>query len=67
VVWGDCDRGHQGRGFNAGQQAASGVLAQTFATTPGKTYAVAFDLGAVSYANFDTQSIEVTVKGSTRS
>src|SRR3954469_15188489 len=55
--------GTKGVVFNAGQQAASAVLAQTFATTPGQTYAVAFDLGAVSYANSDTQSVEVTVKG----
>ena len=55
--------GTKGVVFNAGQQAASAVLAQTFATTPGQTYAVAFDLGALSYANADTQSVEVTAKG----
>jgi Ig-like domain-containing protein/immunoglobulin I-set domain protein/uncharacterized protein DUF642 len=55
--------GSKGVVFNAGQQPASGVLSQTFTTTVGQTYTLAFDLGAVSYTNFNSQSMQVTVKG----
>ncbi|MEO5917529.1 MAG: Ig-like domain-containing protein [Luteolibacter sp.] len=32
--------------FNGGQQPVSGVISQTFATTPGQSYMLTFDMGA---------------------
>ena len=55
--------GSKGVVFNAGQQPASAVLSQTFTTTAGQSYTLAFDLGALSYANLNSQSIQVTVTG----
>ncbi len=41
----------------------NGVLSQTFATTPGQTYTLAFDFGAYSLVNTNTESVLVTVQG----
>ncbi len=49
--------------FNAGQTAPNGVLSQTFATTPGATYTLAFDAGTLAF-NFSTQRVQVGVTGS---
>jgi hypothetical protein len=50
--------------FNYGQQIPSGVLSQTFATTPGQRYSLTFDLGAFSLVNKDQQRVLVAVNGS---
>jgi len=49
--------------FNSGQRPANGVISQTFATTPGATYSLSFDIGAFSLMNIDTQLLQVTVRG----
>ena len=49
--------------FNAGQQPANGVLTQTFATSPGQTYLVKFDVGAFSMVNHDVMSVQLVVQG----
>jgi lysophospholipase L1-like esterase len=48
--------------FNASNSPTGGVLAQTFATTPGVTYNLSFDLGRLAY-NTSSQSIRVVVTG----
>ena len=50
--------------FNAGQSTPNGVLSQTFMTTPGQAYVLAFDVGALSFVNQDAQWMQVTVQGS---
>ncbi len=49
--------------FNGADQTPNGVLSQTFATTPGQSYTLAFDFGAYSTSNTDTQSMLVTLQG----
>lgn len=50
--------------FNSGQTAPNGILAQTFSTTPGKSYLISFHVGILSY-NFNEQRIQVDVTGTT--
>src|SRR4029077_10562199 len=47
--------------FNWGQQPANGNVSQVFATTPGQTYIVDFDLGAFSLVNQNQQACRVSV------
>jgi hypothetical protein len=49
--------------FNPGQLTPNGVLAQTFATTVGQTYKVAFDIGADWGTPSTAQSLQTTVTG----
>jgi len=49
--------------FNAGQAPANGSLTQSFATLPGKTYALTFDPGVFAPSTADTQKLEVIVTG----
>jgi hypothetical protein len=57
--------GTNGVEFNIGQTSPNGVLAQSFATTPGQSYTLAFDVGA-DWGNSSTaQSLRATVTGST--
>ncbi|MEO5915483.1 MAG: Ig-like domain-containing protein [Luteolibacter sp.] len=49
-------------GFNGGNQAPNAVLSQSFTTTPGVTYILAFDAGVLSY-NTNSQTLQVTVAG----
>ncbi len=51
--------------FNGNDLVPNGVLSQTFATTPGHLYTLAFDFGAYSTVNTDTQSIMATLQGAT--
>jgi hypothetical protein len=57
--------GVQAVSFNGGQQAPNGVLSQTFTTTPGQSYTLTFDAGAISGLNQDEQRMQVTVQGTT--
>ena len=50
--------------FNGGDSIPNGILTQTFATTPGQTYQLAFDFGVLSNNN-NTQSLQVLVEGAT--
>ena len=49
--------------FNNSQSTPNGVISQSFATTPGTSYQLAFDMGAYAY-NSLTQRLQVTVTGS---
>jgi hypothetical protein len=49
--------------FNWGQQQPTGALSQTFATTPGESYRLAFDFGAFSLINREEQRLRVRVTG----
>jgi VCBS repeat-containing protein len=49
--------------FNGGNTTPNGVLSQAFATTPGATYTLAFDIGVISY-NTNAQKLQVNVTGS---
>ncbi|MEO5914515.1 MAG: Ig-like domain-containing protein [Luteolibacter sp.] len=49
--------------FNSAQSPATGILSQTFTTTPGVAYTLAFDLGVFGY-NTSQQSMQVKVTGS---
>ncbi len=49
--------------FNAGQAPPNGVLSQSFPTTVGQTYQLAFDVGAFGY-NTSSQRLEVKLDGS---
>ncbi len=49
-------------GFNSMNRTPNAVLSQTFATTAGQSYILAFDVGVLSY-NSNSQSIEVAVSG----
>jgi hypothetical protein len=49
--------------FNPGQTEPNGLLSQTFATIPGQTYALAFDVGTDWGTPNTPQSLEVTVSG----
>jgi hypothetical protein len=49
--------------FNTRNSTPNGVLSQTFATTAGQTYTLAFDTGVLSY-NTSSQALQVTVTGS---
>ena len=48
--------------FNGGNLPPNAVLAQSFATTVGQTYTLAFDAGVLAY-NTNSQTIQVTVTG----
>ncbi len=48
--------------FNGGQTPPNGVLSQTFATTVGLTYTLAFDMGVLAY-NKNPQTLLTTVTG----
>jgi Ig-like domain-containing protein/uncharacterized protein DUF642 len=50
--------------FNGSQTTPNGVLSQTFTTTPGQTYALAFDIGVLSGGNQTDPRLQVTVQGS---
>jgi hypothetical protein len=62
-VWVATD-GSRAVAFNAGQSTPSGVVAQTFTTSVGQAYTLAFDAGAMSFLNTNVQRLEVTVQGS---
>jgi formylglycine-generating enzyme required for sulfatase activity len=49
--------------FNAGNSAPNGILSQTFATTPGITYLLSFDMGVLAY-NTNEQRLQVELSGS---
>ncbi len=49
--------------FNFAQRPPGGRLWQSFATTAGQEYVLAFDVGAVSQLNRDQQRMRVTVQG----
>ena len=51
-------------GFNGGNTTPNGVLSQTFATSPGQSYTLAFDAGVLFYTSAP-QVMNVTVMGST--
>ncbi len=48
--------------FNFSNTTANGSISQNFATTPGKTYTLTFDVGILSF-NFNPQSVRVTATG----
>jgi VCBS repeat-containing protein len=48
--------------FNGSNLAPNAVLSQSFATVPGQTYTLAFDLGVLSY-NSSQQLMKVTLTG----
>ncbi len=50
--------------FNAGQATPNGVLSQTFTTTAGQGYVLAFDVGVYAYQSTAAQKLQVTVQGS---
>jgi hypothetical protein len=49
--------------FNSVNSPNNGVVTQTFATTPGTSYTVTFDMGVLAY-NTNAQRIQVTAMGS---
>ena len=50
--------------FNAGNGLPNGSLSQSFATVPGQSYLLTFDLGVLSYINQDQQmQVEITGAG----
>jgi lysophospholipase L1-like esterase len=49
--------------FNTAQTTPNGILSQSFPTTAGQTYQLAFDVGAFGY-NTNSQRIEVKLDGS---
>lgn len=51
--------------FNFAQQQPTGVLSQSFATTAGEAYVLAFDVGATSVLTQNEQRMQVTVQGAT--
>jgi hypothetical protein len=54
--------GNQLVAFNDGNSLPNAVLAQTFATMPGQTYFLSFDMGLLAY-NFNQQRLRVDVTG----
>ena len=48
--------------FNGGNLPNDGVLTQSFATTPGRTYTLSFAAAVLAY-NFDSQMLSVSVVG----
>ena len=48
--------------FNGGEQTPNGVLSQSFTTTSGQSYTLAFDVGVLAY-NLNQQRLQVTVQG----
>jgi hypothetical protein len=48
--------------FNAGELEPNGILAQTFTTIPGQTYALTFDAAVLAF-NTQSQSLQITVAG----
>ena len=51
--------------FNVGQKTPNGVLSQSFTTTAGQLYTLAFDAGAFSQINTSQQRMQVRVQGTT--
>ena len=51
--------------FNVGQKTPNGVLSQSFTTTAGQLYTLAFDAGAFSTINTSQQRMQVSVQGNT--
>lgn len=49
--------------LNTNNRTPNGIISQAFATTPGQSYTLRFDVGALSY-NLLAQSVQVTVTGS---
>jgi lysophospholipase L1-like esterase len=52
--------------FNSANSPAAGILSQTFATTPGTTYSLEFDLGVIAF-NTNQQRLQVSVTGNSTS
>src|SRR3954471_21086571 len=50
--------------FNDGNRAPNGVLKQTFATIPGATYNLAFDVGVTGWQTTLEERLQVLVQGS---
>jgi uncharacterized membrane protein len=48
--------------FNSANTSSTGVVSQSFATIPGTTYSLAFDVGVVAYNN-NQQKLQATVTG----
>jgi len=48
--------------FNGGNQTPNGALSQSFATTAGRSYTLAFDAGVLAF-NSASQTLQVTVNG----
>jgi hypothetical protein len=65
VISGRASDGSKGVQFNSGQTTPNGVLAQSFATTPGQSYTLVFDVGADWGSPTTAQSLRVTVSGNT--
>ena len=51
--------------FNSGQSTPNAVLVQSFATTAGQSYVLAFDLGTNSYQSSAQQRMQVSIQGDT--
>jgi hypothetical protein len=49
--------------FNNSDQTPNGVFSQTFATVPGTTYSLSFDVGAVATSSTSEQRLQVSVQG----
>ncbi|WP_348223492.1 Ig-like domain-containing protein [Luteolibacter sp.] len=49
-------------GYNGADQTPNAVLSQSFSTTAGQTYTLAFDLGVLSF-NTNSQTMQATVNG----
>lgn len=60
----DASEGDNLVAFNDGDSTPNGILSQTFATTPGQTYQLAFDCGVLSNNN-NLQWLRVIVQGTT--
>ena len=52
--------------FNGANLSPNATLAQTFETTAGQAYTLAFDLGVFSYGNTNSQMLQVTATGTNR-
>ncbi|RYD41120.1 MAG: DUF642 domain-containing protein, partial [Verrucomicrobiaceae bacterium] len=50
--------------FNRGEAPPNGVLSQAFATIPGQSYVLAFDMGVLAYNNLQ-QKLQVQLTGAT--
>ena len=58
----DAIHGEKLAAFNTANAAPNGVLSQSFATIPGNTYLLSFDMGVLAY-NTNEQRMQVTVTG----
>jgi hypothetical protein len=63
VISGRASKGSKAVQFNSGQTTPNGVLTQSFATTPGQSYTLAFDVGADWGSPSTAQSLRVTMSG----